>query len=360
MTPEIQQLEDSIKKVHRFAYTPKYKESFQTKLSATGFKALALKAIEQLDWDVVFISESGVEAKRKNDWGTYSEAIAINYSYGEVQVQSKTLGNEMWDMGRNSKRVKLFILVFNNLQKELTPEELKTLESEQKKKDEMSDYVVPETLPAPLRVSKSNFASPVFITIISSLIIAYMLAFMTSKGYYILVLFDVVAGILLGLALGLGLKLGNYTNASKLNVTLITSVVIMFAAYQLLIFKFFLQDNPNFNIGFIEFIKLRLEAGLTVRNIDTGWIGLVCSWLLLLAAGYFFGLFTFTKVLLDYQIKRIPPEVLEFGVYQAIKNRSMEQLRSELAKRGWTNPTDQDYVVEAVSAIASVNEINRA
>lgn len=69
MTEEIQKLEDSIKRVHRVAFTPKYKDSFQTKLSKSAFIAIALKAIERIGWDIVHYDDSNIEAKKKKRLG---------------------------------------------------------------------------------------------------------------------------------------------------------------------------------------------------------------------------------------------------------------------------------------------------
>ena len=129
--------EKTIKTKHSVSFTPKYKEEFTTSVNNATFIAIAEKTIEKLDWDLVFKDENNVEAKRKvkslgiSQW---TEAITVNYDFGNVTVKSESLGQEMWDLGRNSKRVKLFIFAFEETLKTFDRESLKELEKEAEKK----------------------------------------------------------------------------------------------------------------------------------------------------------------------------------------------------------------------------------
>lgn len=360
MTPEIQKLEDSIKKVHRVAFTPKFKDSFQTKLSKSAFIAIALKAIEKIGWEVVYYDDSNIEAKRKNDWDTWTESIAMHYDFGKVNIQSTSLGNEMWDFGRNSKRVKLFQLVLRDLESQLSEEEIKGFESEQKKADEWDDYVIPESLPAPSPRMKPNIYIPLISTIVVSLILGYILAFCISNSFYIIGLFDVGVGFIIGFILSQTLKHGNYTDFKKLRLILIASVILSFISCQIFIYQLYIGKNSSVEIDFITFIKLRFEAGLTIKSLNTGWIGLVISWGFLLFFGYYIGLLKLVSGTIKYQLSRIPPEVLDLAVYLFIKEKSEDQVKTELSKFGWSNNEDQNYVMEAVGAIGDAQEMRRS
>lgn len=360
MTPEIQKLEDSIKKVHRVAFTPKFKDSFQTKLSKSAFIAIALKAIEKIGWEVVYYDDSNIEAKRKNDWDSWTESIAMQYDFGKVNIQSTSLGNEMWDFGRNSKRVKLFQLVLHKLESELSEEEIKEFESEQKKVDEWEDYMIPESLPAPLPRMKPNLYIPLISTILVSTLLGYILALSISNGFYIIGLFDVGVGFIIGFVLSQTLKLGNYTDFRKLRPILIASVIISFISCQIFIYQLYVGKNPLVDIDFATFMKLRFEAGLTIKNLNTGWIGLVISWGLLLFFGYYIGLLKLVSGTIKHQLSRIPPEVLDFAVYLFIQEKSEDQVKMELSKLGWSNSEDQGYVMEAVGAIGDAQEMRRS
>jgi len=120
MEEKYKQYEKTIKKKHSFAWTPKYASEFSTRLSAKEFIAIAEKTFKDLGWDIVYQDDKSIEAKRsEKSLGTerWTEGITATFDYGKIQVKSVTLGNEMWDVGRNSKRVQLFIYAFQEIEK---------------------------------------------------------------------------------------------------------------------------------------------------------------------------------------------------------------------------------------------------
>lgn len=357
---EIQELENSIKKVHRVAFTPKFKDSFQTKLSKPAFIAIALKAIENIGWDVVYYDNDIIEAKCKSDWDIYTESIVIRYDLHEVIVESISLTNQSWDRGNNSLRVKLFQLVMNRLERELSEQEIQQAESEQKKVDEWDDYVIPETLPAPSIQKKPNIYIPLIGTMIVSVLLGFILALSISIGFYVIGLFDVGVGFILGFMLSQMLKLGNYTDFRKLQAILIASVIITFISCQLFTYQLYIGKNPLVEVDFLTFMKYRFEAGLTIKSLNTGWIGILISWGLLLFLGYYIGISKLVSGIIKHQLSRIPPEVLDFVIYLFIKDKSEEQVKMELSKREWSNSVDQNYVMEAVGAMGVVQEMRRS
>jgi len=360
MTPEIQNIEDSIKKAHRFGFTPKFKDSFQTKLSKSAFIAIALKTIEKIGWDLVYYDDSNIEAKRKNDWDSWTESITMTYDFGVINIQSASLGNEMWDFGRNSKRVKLFQLVLNQTENELSNEEIKKFESEQKKVDDWEDYVIPDSLPSPISRMKPNLYIPLVSSTLISVLLGFVLAFCISNGFYFIGLFDIGVGFILGFVLSQTLKLGNYTDYKKLRPILIVSLIISFVSCQIFIYQFYVSKNSIVDIDFFSFMKLRFESGLTIKNINTGWIGLLISWGILLFFGYLIGMLKLVSGLVKYQLNRVPPEVLDFAVYLFIKENSEDQVKMELSKLGWSETEHQGYVIEAVGAIGDAQEMRRS
>lgn len=100
MEDKFKDYEKSIKKVHSFNWTPKFKENYQTSLSAEAFIPIAEMTIEKLGWDLVYKDDKTIEAKRKEKSlgiESWTESISINNDYGKVTVKSESLGNEMWD-----------------------------------------------------------------------------------------------------------------------------------------------------------------------------------------------------------------------------------------------------------------------
>jgi hypothetical protein len=360
MTPEIQKLEDTITKVHRVGFPPKFKESFKTKLSKGAFIAIALKVIEKLEWDLIYYDDNTIEAKRKNRRDSWSEGISMTFDFGKVNIQSSSLGNETWDYGRNSKRVKLFQIVLNDLETELSNLDIREIEFEQKKVDEWEDYEIPETLPASSPQKNHNFYIPLIGTISIALLLGYILAILNVNGFYIIGLFDLGTGFILGFILSITLKFGNYTNFNKLRLVLIASLAVSFVSWQVFTWQIIVTKNDILNLDFISYIQLRLEAGLTIKTLNTGWIGLVLSWGLFLFLGYTIGLFKLGSGTIKHQLSRVPQEVLDYAIYLFIQDKSEDQVRTELSKHGWSSKDDQDSVFEAVAAVGSINEMRRS
>ena len=112
-------------------------------------------------------------------------------------------------------------------------------------------------------------------------------------------------------------------------------------------------------IGFFEFIKLRLEQGLTIKKLNTGWIGLIISWGLQIIITYYVGLLRLVTSITSYQLGRVPMEVIDFAFYNFVKEKTEEQVRNELKIKGWIKKQNQDEVFEAIEAIYGANELNR-
>lgn len=362
MEDRFKDYEKSIKKVHSFNWTPKFKENYQTSLSAEAFIPIAEMTIEKLGWDLVYKDEKTIEAKRKEKSlgiESWTESISINYDYGKVTVKSESLGNEMWDNGRNSKRVKLFIYAFEELENSFDKESIKKIETDFKKKNNWDDYVIPEKLPQPIKVKEPNFIIPFIGGVILSVLLALILAKVSISGIYIIGLFEFGIGLGIGYVLKYLIKFSNFTDYSKLHYLLIFIIILTYFLNQYFQYELVLSENNLERIGFSEFIKIRLEQGLTIKNLDTGWIGLIISWILQLVITYYTALMKLVSNLAKYQLERIPTEVVDFACFHFVKEKTEEQVRTELANFGWVEKNNQDEVFEAIGALNSVREIGR-
>ena len=120
MKESLETYEKTIEKKHSFGWTPKFEEEFRTNLNEKVFIPIVEKTIENLGWDLIYKDDKNIEAKRKETnfgFDKWTEIISINFNHGKVLVKSESLGNEMWDNGRNSKRVRLFIHAFKEIEK---------------------------------------------------------------------------------------------------------------------------------------------------------------------------------------------------------------------------------------------------
>lgn len=362
MEESLKTYEKNIEKKHSFGWNPKYEEEFRTNLNEKVFIPITEKTLEKLDWDLVFKDDKNIEAKRKeSNFGIekWTESITISYRHGKIIVKSESLGNEMWDNGRNSKRVKLFIHSFKETEKSFDKESLEKLEIEVERKNNWDDYVIPEILPKPNRIKKPNFAIPLIGGFFTSIILALILAKVSVSGGYIIGLFELLVAIAIGFSLKYLIKFSNFTEFLKLKYLLIGMIVLIYVLNQYFQYEIILRENNYERIGFFEFIKLRFEQGLTIKKLNTGWIGLIISWGLQIILTYYVGLLRLITSITSYQLERIPTEVVDFAFYHFVKEKTEEQVRNELKNKGWTEKQNQDEVFEAIEAIYGANELNR-
>lgn len=354
--------EKTITKKHSVNFTPRYKEEFGTSVNNTLFVGIAEKAVEKLGWDLVYKDEKNIEAKRKEKSlgiERWTEAITASYENGKVVVKSESLGNEIWDVGRNSKRVKLFIYAFDETLKTFDTNSLNELEKEVAKKNNWDDYIIPETLPQPEHVKSPNIAIPIIGGLIISVILGLLLAFISLKGIYVIFLFEFLVATVIAFAMKHLIKLSNFTDFYKLQYLLVVMIIVIYILNQYFQYEIILNESNYERIGFWEFLKLRFSQGLTVKNLNTGWIGLVISWILQLGLT---GLFVYLKIisiLTRYAIERVPVDVVDFAYYHFVKGKTEEEVRYELAKKGWTDKINQDEVFEAIGGFQNATELNR-
>ncbi len=360
MNKEFKDFENQIKKKHSFGFTPKYSETFKVKVKPRTFVEIAAKVIEKLEWTIVFQNDKQIEAKRERDFGGASEKItAVIDHLGNVEVKSVALGGEIWDFGRNSKRVKLFFFAFNQELKDFDTEKIAELEKEISKKDNWEDYEIPETLPEPKKYKTPSIIFPLIGTVLLSILLAYIIAALSVSGAYVIGLYEVGVGFLFGLAIKYFLRLGNYTDFDKLKLVLGLGVVLTYTLNQYFQYQLILSQNNYEPIGFIEFLKIRLEQGLIIKSLNTGAIGLIVSWIIQLGLTFYIGYIRTLSAVINYVIERVPEEVIEFTLYHFNKGKNEFSVKQELSKMGWKEPIQQEIVMEAIDGIQGGQELSR-
>lgn len=359
MTEELQRYAATIKKKHSFGWTPKYEEKFATNINKIVFIPLAIQTFKELGWNLVYQEENSIEARRKRDLWQWGQQIIVSYDYGIIKVRSVSLGNEFWDMGRNSKRVKLFIHAFQEIAKTYDKKALSELEKETERKNNWDDYKIPENLPLPIKQRKPQLWIPIVFGIVGSLLIAFIIALLSFKLIYLIALYEIAVAFALGFVLKYAIKASNYTHFDSLKYLLIGMIALVYFFNQYFQYLLFLSESGYHSLGFLDFIELRLKAGLTVKSTNTGWIGMVISWAFQLGFTYIFGVFRLGLVLTNYVLDRIPMEVVDFAFYHFVKGKSEEEVRSELSKMRWSDRQDQDEVFESIGAIQGSAEFNK-
>ncbi|GAA4354946.1 hypothetical protein GCM10023185_17290 [Hymenobacter saemangeumensis] len=362
MDEVLKSFEKTVNTKHSVGFTPKYSEKFRTSVNSTVFIAITEKTLEKLNWDLVYKDDSNVEAKRKVKslgFEQYTEAITISYEAGEVTVKSESLGNEMWDLGRNSKRVKLFIYAFEETLKAFDGASLKELEEETEKKNKWNDYVIPEALPQPVATKAPNFIIVIAGGLAVALILGFVLAFISIKGVYIIGLFEFLVALVIAYALKHLIKLSNFTDFSKLQYLLLAIVILTYLSNQYFQYEILTGLHNLDRIGFGEFMKMRLSAGLTINKLNTGWIGLLISWVVQIGLTLLIAYPRVASAFTSYLIERVPLEVVDFAFYHLVKEKSEEEVRAELSRKGWSDVKNQDEVFEAIVGLQNAVELNR-
>lgn len=360
MDRKFEDFENSIKAKHSFRFTPKYREEFSIKIKPRIFVEIALKAFEALEWDVVYQDETQIEAKRMGGFDKWTNKIIVNASEpGKVEVKSETLGSEIWDMGGNSKRVKLFIYAFSEMLKEYDETKLAELEKEVEKKDNMDDYEIPESLPAPKKYRKPQILIPIIGILMLSLGLAYLIAELSIVGLYVIGLYEIVVGVMLGFSLKLLMKLGNIADWTKIRFVLAGGIILVFLMNLVFQYEIILIRNHFEPIGFYLFMKLRFHQGLIIRGLDVGSIGLLISWVVQLGLTYIVGYMRTLSAIIKISIERVPIEVVDFAIYHFVKGKNEVQVKQELSKKGWTTDLEHQMVFDAIGGIQGGQILNR-
>lgn len=359
MKDHLKEYESKIKKKLKFGFTPKYIEDFSTGISETVFHKITTNTVEKLDWEVAYVNTNTVDAKVKNKWNKCTENVFISFDRGIITVKSESNGSELVDLGRNSKRVKLFIYAFKETVINFDDESLEKLEEEIISEQNLDDYEIPESLPAPKPPKKIMFWPSVLIGVLASLAVSFVFAFLTTQVIYLIILYELGVALFLGFVLKQGIILGNYTNYDKLHKLLIGLISLIFIGrfvfeYQILQFNLSLND-----MSFWDYIILKFELGLQLEGLDLGWIGMVGSWLLHLFLIYIYSTLKTSSKLIVYMATRVPSEVVDFAFYHYVKEKEKHEVREELARMGWTNPQNQDEVIEAIGSHIQAKEMNR-
>jgi len=357
---DFKEFEASIKKEHRFGWTPKFEETFRVELNKTVFIPIITEVFETLDWPVIFKDENSVEAIYINSWGKHTEKIEVLFEHDKVTIKSISLRSGFWDMGRNSKRVKLFIHAFKIVMHEYDQESLNKLQIETEKINNWDDYEIPKILPKPKENKKPNVLIPIAGGVISALLLGFIIALTSTEGIYFIGLFEVGVAFILGFIFASLIKQSNYTNYKNLQLIFIATVLVTYIANQYFQYQIILYKNSGISISFVQFLEFRIEAGLSIKNLELGSIGLILSWVFQLVATYYIGMLRLTLALTSYELERVPGEVLEFAIYHFVKGKSKQEVRYELSKMGWSKKDHQDDVLKSLDAMHDLNEYDRA
>ena len=361
MNIEYENLQSTIKRKYSFKYKPEFSESFKTDIEDCQIIPLIIEVFEKLEWPIVYRDKKSVEAKRKGNWNKLTEKLTVTKkASGRIEVHSKTLEGNFIDFGKNSKRTGLFIALFQKLANEYKENgKLVELETELEKQNTWADYEIPTELPKPKQFRKPNLTLSIIGGLVITILFGLLIAFLTVNFTYIIGIYELGIGIGIGYFFGQVLKKTNYIEFRAIQLIIGGMMIVMFITSQFAQYQLIITENNISELGFFEFMKIRFENGLTLKDLNTGWIGLTLSWIFQIVFPFFLAQAKVAGITMNYMIEKIPEKVLEYTIYLFEMDKSESEVRAELAQKGWNKKSDQDDVIQAIVEISGFHKVNR-
>ena len=169
--------------------------------------------------------------------------------------------------------------------------------------------------------------------------------FFVSLFFYVYVLFNCVLGAGIGHAIAYGSRRGHFKNRS---VLLGLAVVCSMLAY----LSFNITQAAEFDPRmWLDVIRRRAQKNPFVGGANIGEIGNYILWFAEAGVTCFVAWSTISEALQMMKMREAPREVTAMVVNLLNDDRSIEEVETELAKRGWTSPEDQDRAISAATAL---------
>ena len=259
----------------------------------------------------------------------------------------------------NSKRVRLFIATFKQVSAAYDTDALNELELDLIRQEKRDDYSIPDSLP-PSTIRKPKRS--LFMTTISiGPVIAGLFTTMgTVKFGYVIGFYEMVAGLVIYGCYKFAISRSCYRDFDTVVKTINPTVVGFMVVHHVSLAAWFLGPSALNPLVFFEFMMLRIQTGLTLKELNLGWIGLVISWVLQFALPTMILKLDISRLLLSSAVKSIPPEVLEFAEYHFLKGKSEAGVKRELANMGWTDKHAQDAVFDAIESDWVIHELRKS
>lgn len=346
-----------------YGWNPKSNQSIETKLP----QDLALHTIQYafmiLYWDVVYADDNTVEAKRiggqKNE---PREKIIVEFKNNTVQIISKSLESNVCDFGSNHKRIEEFKTAFLALEEEYDAEKIesKSKELEKEKEDIKAAYQIPETLSSPPIIQESNLGILLLGAGFTSVILGITIGLITSVFMYLLFLYDAGIAFATSFTLVFLIKWSHISDYKQLQwigygTILLSYFVNQITQYFYLTYKFRVSD-----VSFWEYIVMSYNNGIYYEELRiSGW-GMLIVWVIEIGIAILLFRSFFANRIINYDYKQVPEDVLEFAIYYfEQEEKTEEEVRKELEKKGWTEEKQQDLVFKAIGAIITYQNSRR-
>jgi rhomboid protease GluP len=108
-----------------FGFTPKFEQELDLNgLDPEHYLFIAIQAAKNLNWKIANISKTGFTAFSGFSMRSWNEQVTVIVEPQNVILQSKCLGNQLWDWGKNKDNIENFISEFDRIQSSFTDEEI--------------------------------------------------------------------------------------------------------------------------------------------------------------------------------------------------------------------------------------------
>lgn len=106
-------------------FTPNHAQIIEIEnLTQNEFLVLLIETVKKISWKTSYLSQNGIIAYTNKGMFSWNAEIKITIENKTAHIKSSSVGNEMFDLGKNRKNVENFIAHFNELKKQFTNEEL--------------------------------------------------------------------------------------------------------------------------------------------------------------------------------------------------------------------------------------------
>ncbi|RVU01797.1 rhomboid family intramembrane serine protease [Mucilaginibacter limnophilus] len=123
-----------------FGFSPKHEVEIQLNgFNQRRYIAIALIAAEQLKWNVNYLSNNGLIAYTRKSLFTWNSEFKFTVKDDTAVISSESTGSEIFDWGKNKKKVEAFLDTYDQLQSSITEEQI------EQKLAEVADIIVADS-----------------------------------------------------------------------------------------------------------------------------------------------------------------------------------------------------------------------
>lgn len=347
------------KKTVSYKGVPEFKTERETKLPAKLARQIVRRAILALQWDIVFLDDKQLEAKRVNTWGNESEMVTVSVHGNTIQVSSKSIKYNLCDFGSNSKAVGEFLTAFELLEASFDEKEAEEEVRQIEEQEEKEKYRIPDQLSKPPVMKEKNLAYLLGGGVLVAICLALVLAVL-SRFIYVILFFDSLVGLAIAFVLGYLIKLSNISHLKTLSFVGIASICLTYFLSQVFRFELIVMQHHIANASLLEYFSARLNQGLQYKDSNLGMIGLIIAWIIEVTVAILVFKVRILAPLIKFNLERAPEDVVEFAIYWFNEGKDEDGVRLELQRKGWYDKEQQDMILDAIGGMVAIQQTRRS